>query len=100
MVGQGPHPSQPAGPTEGEAADQQFDALRMAVQSFEAFFLQYLLQSMRSTIPETGLMGGGFAIDTYQGMLDQAMADEMATAGGIGIGDLLFEQLRPHVWTA
>ena len=45
-------------------------------------------------------MGGGFAIDTYQGMLDQAIADEMATAGGIGIGDLLFEQLRPHVWTA
>ncbi len=56
-----------------------------AAASFEALFLQHLLQSMRKTVPKSGLIDTGFAGETFLAMLDDALAQEMAKAGGIGL---------------
>lgn len=69
------------------------EGLEEAVASFEAFFLNFLLQSMRKTVPKGGIIDLGFAGETYTGMLDQALSEEMAKAGGIGLGKLLIDQL-------
>lgn len=69
-------------------------ALREAAKEFEAYFLQYLLKGMRRTVPKGGLIDTGFAGDIYQEMYDERLAEEMAGAGGIGLADLLVEQLR------
>lgn len=69
------------------------EGLEEAVASFEAFFLHHLLRTMRKTVPKGGLIELGFAGETYMDMLDEALAEEMARAGGIGLGKLLIDQL-------
>ncbi|MCZ6679632.1 MAG: rod-binding protein [Candidatus Poribacteria bacterium] len=67
--------------------------LRKATQEFESLFLHYLMKSMRSTVPKNDLFHGGQAEEIFTDMLDQAIA-ETASKRGIGIADLLYQQLR------
>lgn len=69
------------------------EELMDAAQQFEALFLQQILDGMRDTIPESDLLDGGFAEETYEGMLDEAYAEKMAESGGIGLADMIYEQL-------
>lgn len=69
------------------------EGLEEAVASFEALFLHHLLRTMRKTVPKGGLIDMGFAGETYLDMLDEALAEEMAKAGGIGLRNLLLDQL-------
>ncbi len=55
---------------------------RQAARQLEAFFLRQFLAEAR---PESSFLGGGFAGDTFRDMLDGALADSMATAGGLGL---------------
>lgn len=81
-----------------EAASRQVEGaqpegLEEAVASFEAFFIHHLVRSMRKTVPKGGLIDLGFAGETYEDMLDEALAQEMAKAGGIGLAKILLDQL-------
>jgi len=77
-----------------KAADGgSLEGLEEAAAAFEALFLQHMIQTMRKTVPKGGLIELGFAGETYMSMLDQALAEEMAKAGGIGLGRLLIDQL-------
>lgn len=69
------------------------ERLYEAARALESIFLQALLQGMRRTVPEGGLFPKGFAVETYEGMYDQHLAEEMAKAGGIGLARLIVEQL-------
>lgn len=77
--------------------------LKEACQEFESMFLNQLLTSMRKTVPKTNLMaeegegggeGGNRDEETYNSMLDTERAKAWAQAGGTGIGEILYEQLR------
>ncbi len=76
----------------GSAAEDEAQLLE-AARAFESVFLQLLLQGMRRTVPEGGLLPKGFAADTYESMHDQYLSEEMAKAGGIGLAELIVEQL-------
>lgn len=76
---------------------QDKDELREAVRAVEAFFLSELLKTMRQSIPEGGLFPRSFAHETYEAMLDEQYAEKMAHVGGIGLGDLLYDQLSRHI---
>ena len=54
-----------------------------AGRGLEAFFLRQLLSETRGT---GGMLSGGFAGETFQSMLDEALADAMANAG-LGLAD-------------
>ncbi|MEJ7601878.1 MAG: peptidoglycan DD-metalloendopeptidase family protein, partial [Kofleriaceae bacterium] len=55
------------------------------------FFLRRLLAEAR---PQGGgLVDGGFAGDTFKQMLDEAVADKVASAGGLGMADMFAAQL-------
>jgi murein DD-endopeptidase MepM/ murein hydrolase activator NlpD len=56
----------------------------------EAFFLRQLLSETR---PQGGMLDGGFAGDTFKQMLDEALADKMTAAGGIGLAKMFADQL-------
>ncbi len=62
------------------AADQE---PAVAARQLEAFFVRHLLAQSRSK--EAGLLDGGFAGDTFRDMLDNAIADTVADAGGLGL---------------
>ncbi len=72
--------------------------LRKAANEFEAVFLNMMMQTMRSSIPESeGIFKKSEAEKTFEGMLDEEMTKQMAEAGGIGIGDMIYEQFEKYV---
>jgi murein DD-endopeptidase MepM/ murein hydrolase activator NlpD len=67
------------------------DQVHTAAKQLEAFFLRRLLAEAR---PQGGgMLDGGFAGDTFKQMLDEAIADKMSAAGGIGMSDMFAKQL-------
>ncbi len=67
--------------------------LRKACQEFEAIMLHQLLKGMRKTVMETGFMSGGYGEKIFRDMHDQALTEEMAKGGGVGLADMLYRQL-------
>ncbi len=67
-------------------------SLRDVAQQFESLFLHMMLKSMRSSVSESELMSSeqtGF----YQEMLDQQLSTELPKQGGIGLADIIVQQL-------
>ena len=71
--------------------------LRKACQQFESIFLNYMLKSMRATVPDGGLFDRGVTFDIVQSMHDTALAGEISQNGGIGFAEQLYEQLSRYV---
>ena len=66
-------------------------ALKAAAQQFESVFLNMMLKSMREATPQDGM----FDTDQtrmFTGMLDQQLAQSMASRG-VGLADILVKQL-------
>lgn len=77
-----------AKPTAREAAAR--DA-KTAAKQLESFFLRQMLTEAR---PQGGgMLDGGFAGDTFKQMLDEAIADKMTAAGGVGMTQMFARQL-------
>lgn len=61
-------------------------------RDFESVFLNKLLSSMRKTIPKSGLLDS-FASDMFQSMMDEEMSKEMAKNKGMGMGEMIYNDL-------
>ena len=72
---------------------QDIGKLRETTQQFEAIFIQQMYKEMRKTIPDDGLIQRGNADEIYAQMLDLEAAKVTAQQGGIGLADLMMEQL-------
>jgi flagellar protein FlgJ len=95
--------SQPIGPTyyadfngleglkKGAKADDP-KAIRAAAQQFESLFTDMMLKSMREAKLGQGL-GDTQESDLYQDMYDQQLSLKMAQGKGIGLADMLVQQL-------
>ena len=71
------------------------ETLRFAAQQFEALFLQMMLKSARDAKLDDGLFDSE-QTDFYQDLHDKQMAINMAQGQGIGIAELLVQQLRQN----
>lgn len=73
--------------------------LKKACQEFESYFLYMMMKEMRKTVPETKLFHGGRAEEIFRDMMDEETSKDMAKspAGGIGIGNMLYQQLKRPV---
>ncbi len=81
----------PGAAPQPQAAGAARDAAKTAAKQLEAFFLRQLLSEAR---PQGGgMLDGGFAGDTFKQMLDEAIADKMSAAGGVGMASLFAKQL-------
>jgi len=67
--------------------------LRKACNEFEALLVKQMIDAMRSSVPKSGLIDGGYAEQMYQSMYDDELAKEMSAGKGMGIGDILYKQL-------
>jgi murein DD-endopeptidase MepM/ murein hydrolase activator NlpD len=65
------------------------DPAQTAAKQLESFFLRQLLTEAR---PQAGA-DSGFAGDTFKSMFDDAVADKMSSAGGIGLASMFAKQL-------
>lgn len=67
--------------------------LKAAAQQFETLFLQQVIKSMRDATPQDGLLNSEQS-RFYTGLLDQQMAQNIATTGkGVGFAKLIEQQL-------
>jgi len=67
--------------------------LREVAGQFEAIFIQSILKNMRDGELADPLLGGSDQHKMMQGMLDQQLSVEMASGRGIGLADMLVQQL-------
>ena len=75
------------------APGQDEKKLREAAQGFEAMFIKKLWSQMRATVPKEGYLHSKEE-ESYLSMFDEEFSKKMAASGGIGLGDMLYEQLR------
>lgn len=70
--------------------------LKEACDGFEAIFLNKLWQQMRKTVDKDGYLHSKEE-ESYVGLFDQEMSQKLARAGGMGLGEQLFEQLKERL---
>ncbi|MBK5919510.1 hypothetical protein CCR80_00455 [Rhodothalassium salexigens] len=64
-----------------------------AATKFESMFLAQMLAPMMDTIPTDGPFGGGPGGEMFRSMLTEELGKEMAKSGGIGIADMIRQEL-------
>lgn len=79
---------------QGSADNKETVRLKSACRDLEAVFLNMMWTSMRATVPKASLMGGGFGEDIMRSMQDTELTKTMAQAGGMGLADMLYRQLK------
>ena len=74
----------------GQSKEKQ---LRQACEDFESVFIQKIWEQMRKSVPKEGYLHSRDE-EMYQSMFDVEFSKKMASAGGIGLADMLYEQLN------
>lgn len=81
----------------GNAADglseKQRHQAKKVSQDFEALFVGMMMKSMRSTVGEDKLTGGGHGEETFRSLLDQEYATAAVKRGGIGLAKQIEKEI-------
>jgi flagellar protein FlgJ len=80
-------------PGRAGAPDPELARIRLAAQDFEAIFLQTLLRTMRESVSQQGIFPRGNALKIFESLQDQEVARAMARGRGVGLADLLVQDL-------
>ena len=76
----------------GLSEKQRIQAKKVS-QDFEGLFVGMMLKSMRSTVQEDKLTGGGHGEDVYRSLLDQEYASAAVKRGGMGLAKQVEKEL-------
>lgn len=84
--------------TAGQTTDPaQEKKLKKACADFEAMLVFQLIKTMRQSVPRNGFLKPSQAQETYEMMLDQKIAEELANkGGGLGLQKMLYNQMKQH----
>lgn len=80
-------------PPPGAGSDAR---LRWAAEQLEALLVHELMKSMRRTVMKTGMFDG-MGVKMFEEMLDEERSKELAAGGGLGLAQLIYDQMAPHV---
>jgi len=76
------------------SADTNKEAkLREACAGFEAIMLKQILTIARESVPQGGLLDGGYGEELFKSMHDDQLAQKMAASNDTGFGEMLYRQL-------
>ena len=62
---------------------------------FEAILIKQMLNAMRKSVPQSGLLDGGMAEEFFEDMLYDEYASKMAKNASFGLADMIVRQLAP-----
>lgn len=79
---------------QGLSREEKEKRLKKACDQFEALLVKMVLKSMRDATPKEGLFGSGLDQDIYTSMMDDALAESIATGKGLGISRTMYEQMK------
>lgn len=75
--------------------------LHKVSRDFESIFLQMMFKEMRHSVEKSNLFGNSQATEFFESMQDEEVSKQLASAGGIGIGDQIYQKLKqatePHM---
>ena len=78
----------------GKADDTR---LREATNEFEAIFIQQMLKTMRKTSLESNFVKKSEGEKIFRSMLDEQYAILSAKSGRLGLGEMIFQQLKSNL---
>lgn len=81
----------------GISAEKESKRLREACEGFEAMFLDIMFKEMRNTVPENTLFGESQGEKIWHSMLDTELMQNVAKSGGVGIADMMYDNLIDQV---
>lgn len=86
-------------PTAGQTADPAREKrIKKVCADFEAMLVFQLLKTMRQSSPKHGFLKPSQAQQTYEMMLDQKIAEELAyKGGGLGLQKMLYNQITERI---
>jgi len=87
------HSSPPVASADTDPKDAK---LRQACSDFESIFVNYILRSARKALPQAGLFADTHEAKIYESMIDEQMAWSVTRGRGLGLGELLYDQLEKH----
>ncbi len=67
-------------------------AVQEVAQQFESLFVGMMLKAMRDAVPRDSLLSSS-QIDSYQEMFDKQLALDLSQRGGIGLAELIEQQI-------
>ena len=71
--------------------------LREAANEFEAIFIQQMLKTMRKTSLESDFIKKSEGEKIFRSMLDEQYAILSAKSGRLGLGEMIFQQLKSNL---
>ena len=71
--------------------------LREASNEFEAIFIQQLLKTMRKTSLESDFIKKSEGEKIFRSMLDEQYAILSAKSGRLGLGEMIYQQLKSNL---
>lgn len=69
------------------------DKAKESAESFEAFFLSRMMESMFEGVSTDGMFGGGHAEKIYRSLLLDEYGKEMAKLGTVGVKDYVMQAI-------
>jgi flagellar protein FlgJ len=88
---------QSSGPTQKTSGNPELDAkFREVSQMYEKQFLREMMKSMRSTVQDGGLVKVNQGEQIFREKLDDEYVEKWGDKGGIGLSDMIYEQLLFH----
>jgi flagellar protein FlgJ len=74
-------------------SDKQRIQAKKIGQDFEGLFVGMMMKSMRATVQQDKLTGGGHGEDVYRSLLDQEYATAAAKRGGLGLAKVIEKEI-------
>lgn len=68
-----------------------------AAKQFEAMMISQMLQSMFEGVSTDGFFGGGFAEESFRGLMLEAVGSQIAAGSGLGIAENVQSQIAAYM---
>lgn len=85
-------PHTQAGKVDAKGKDSP-EEMKKALQDFEALFINQMLTVMRQSVGKSDMFHGGSGEEIYTSLFDTELSKLMSKNGGMGLGNMLMEQL-------
>ncbi len=86
--------------TKAKKYDKETDErLKQVCEDFESYFINYMFKEMRKTVPKYDLIEESNAKKIYNSMMYESLSKNISHAGGIGIANLLYENLKTEIFS-
>ncbi len=79
-----------------QVTEQKF---REVAEMYEKHFIRHMMKEMRSTVKESGFIKQNNAEKIFRDQLDDQYADDWGKSGGIGLADMIHNQLMERYGT-